>query len=402
MLVKFRIMIRNLKRDIYVGERKNYNLFGMGVSCLFVSILMLMFVFINIKDGILGSVITSLIMFITMAVAAVFGLVLKNRKACNFLATMAVVVMCTLYVLRGTSSGFAILWAAIIPIGTMYFVSVPVGIYVSFYFGILMCVCFYTPLRSHFAAFYTDLFMTRFPILYFCIFLVTSIAMIQYHNNVLEHLDYDNKLSEEVKLQTSVADAKRRQISKMSLETMRTLANTIDAKDTYTNRHSYRVSELAVTLGKAIGMDEKQISRLRYDALVHDIGKIGIPDKILNKPDKLTDEEFDVIKAHTLTGYQVFEDAEAFGSAKLVARHHHERFDGSGYPDQLKGESIPINARIVCIADSYDAMTSDRIYRKALSPEKVRSELVDGSGTQFDPALVKVFLKLLDEGKLES
>lgn len=194
------------------------------------------------------------------------------------------------------------------------------------------------------------------------------------------------------------ASAERMELSMNMLET---LAGTIDAKDKYTNGHSLRVSIYATKLAEALGWDEKRISILRYEALLHDIGKIGVPDTILNKPAKLNDTEFALIKSHVVVGSDILRKMVVLPGAAEVARYHHERYDGKGYPDGISGADIPIDARIVCIADSYDAMNSNRIYRKALTPEVIRAELIGGRGTQFDPELLDVFVELLDSNKLE-
>lgn len=188
----------------------------------------------------------------------------------------------------------------------------------------------------------------------------------------------------------------------LSFKMLETLAGTIDAKDKYTNGHSMRVAIYSTILAEKLGWNESQIEKLRYEALLHDIGKIGVPDSILNKPSKLSDMEFDLIKSHTLVGSDILKNMVAVPNATEVARHHHERFDGRGYPTGISGTEIPLNARIVCIADSFDAMSSDRIYRKALSKEIIREELIKGRGTQFDPDLLDVFLELFDAHKLDS
>lgn len=188
----------------------------------------------------------------------------------------------------------------------------------------------------------------------------------------------------------------------LSFKMLETLAGTIDAKDKYTNGHSMRVATYATRLAEELGWDQERIEKLRYEALLHDIGKIGVPDAILNKPSKLTDVEFDLIKSHTVVGADILKNMVAVPNATEVARYHHERFDGRGYPSNVSGNSIPINARIVCIADSFDAMSSDRIYRKALKREIILDELIKGKGTQFDPELLDVFLKLYEEHKLDN
>lgn len=188
----------------------------------------------------------------------------------------------------------------------------------------------------------------------------------------------------------------------LSFKMLETLAGTIDAKDKYTNGHSMRVAIYSTRLAEELGWDEERIEKLRYEALLHDIGKIGVPDAILNKPSKLTDVEFDLIKSHTVVGAEILKNMVAVPNAAEVARYHHERFDGRGYPSNISGSAIPINARIVCIADSFDAMSSDRIYRKALKREVIIDELVKGRGTQFDPELLDVFLNLYENHKLDN
>jgi len=187
-----------------------------------------------------------------------------------------------------------------------------------------------------------------------------------------------------------------------SMKMLETLAGTIDAKDKYTNGHSLRVSIYSTKIAERMGWSKEKISLLKYEALLHDIGKIGVPDAILNKPSKLSNMEFALIKSHSVVGADILKNMVAVPKASEVARYHHERFDGRGYPDRISGENIPLDARIVCIADSYDAMNSDRIYRKALSKDIIREELIKGRGTQFDPDILDVFLQLLDEGELEN
>lgn len=186
----------------------------------------------------------------------------------------------------------------------------------------------------------------------------------------------------------------------LSMKMLETLAGTLDAKDKYTNGHSMRVAFYATRLAEKLGWDRERISILRYEALLHDIGKIGVPDAILNKPSRLSEMEFGLIKSHTIVGSDILKNMIAVPGASAVARHHHERFDGKGYPNGLAGTEIPLNARIVGIADAYDAMSSDRIYRKALSPDVIRKELVGGCGTQFDPDLLDKFLELVDGNEL--
>lgn len=394
-------MISNLRVNIYRGYRRESNIAIISVGCSIFSLIMLAFVFINFKQGYSSSIWLSLSMAIFFGLSGAIAYFKKNREIPAILLTIAIAIMCTVYTIQGTSEGFAILWTTMVPIALMYFLDVRFGIYISIYFELLFVVCFLTPFKQYIAfESYSPVFTSRYPLLYLCVVALNSIAMIQYHNNTLDQYEYDERLSEEVKNQTRKANERSEQISEMSLQMIQTLANAIDAKDAYTKEHSFRVSKYSVCLARALGWGERRVNQLRYDALVHDIGKIAIPDDVLNKKGRLTDEEFKVIQSHTVWGYQIFENATAFPTAKLVARHHHERYDGTGYPDGKAGTDIPENARIVGIADAFDAMSSDRVYRKALPMEKIKAELINGAGTQFDPEYVKVFLGLLEDNLL--
>lgn len=196
-------------------------------------------------------------------------------------------------------------------------------------------------------------------------------------------------------------DEKTREVELVTIEAITTVANTIDAKDDYTRGHSFRVAAYSEELAKKLGWSEEDVRNIHYVALLHDIGKIGVPDSVLNKPFKLTNVEFDMIKNHTLIGAEILKDIRMFPNVSVGAKYHHERYDGKGYPEGLRGEEIPIVARIIGIVDSYDAMTSNRVYRKRLQDEIVREELIKGKGTQFDPYLVELFLELIDEGSLQ-
>lgn len=183
------------------------------------------------------------------------------------------------------------------------------------------------------------------------------------------------------------------------LETVQSLAAALDAKDSYTHGHSRRVTGLALAIAREIGISENEINTLKHAALLHDIGKIGIAESILQKPSRLTDEEFDCIKSHPITGAHILESVEFLQSVCLQIKHHHERFDGKGYPGNLKGDKIPLGSRIIALADTYDAMTSTRPYRKGLSHETALEEIKNCAGSQFDPDIVDIFVKISDKCK---
>lgn len=208
------------------------------------------------------------------------------------------------------------------------------------------------------------------------------------------------QLQRTLDMQRKEIEFANRQIE-MGNETILAIAKTVDAKDENTSHHSLRVSEYSVLIAREYGMSEEDCENLRKIALLHDIGKIGIPDSILNKPAKLTDEEYAIMKSHVTRGAEVLKDFTLIDNVADGALYHHERYDGKGYAHGLKGEEIPLNARIIGIADAFDAMTANRVYRKKLDFDFVLGELRKGRGTQFDPQFVDIMLKLIDEGKID-
>jgi putative nucleotidyltransferase with HDIG domain len=188
---------------------------------------------------------------------------------------------------------------------------------------------------------------------------------------------------------------------KVYLDTIRALAAAIDAKDPYTKGHSERVAETSVALAQELNLSGRDIENIEYTALLHDIGKIGIADSILGKKDSLTSQEFDKIKEHTIMGANIIEPIDFLKNSYWAIYHHHEKYNGKGYPDGIKSEDIPILARIIAVADAYDAMGSDRPYRKKLSKEKILKEFTEQSGKQFDPQIVNALMLILKREREE-
>lgn len=184
-------------------------------------------------------------------------------------------------------------------------------------------------------------------------------------------------------------------------ETTEALANAIDAKDKYTSGHSMRVAVLSRKIAKKAGMSDEECERVYFSALLHDVGKIGVRDDVINKRGELTDEEFENIKLHPVLGYQILSSIRQSPYLSDGAHYHHERYDGTGYPEGLKGEEIPVIARIIAVADAYDAMTSSRSYRDALSKEKVRNEILKGMGKQFDTRFASILLMMIDNDTVD-
>ena len=204
----------------------------------------------------------------------------------------------------------------------------------------------------------------------------------------LNHLQQD--LSREV-------EKKTQEYSDLFIHIVEALADAIDAKDTYTNGHSGRVATYAREIAHRYGYSLKKEKDIYMMGLLHDIGKIGIPDAIINKPAKLTEEEFNTIKTHTVMGAKILKNIIEMPLLLTGARYHHERYDGRGYPDGLAKDNIPEQARIIAVADAYDAMSSRRSYRSIMPQEVVRAEIAKGKGTQFDPVFADIMLQMIDE-----
>ena len=390
-----------LKQDIYRGKLKEDNMRTVGIVGLLITFVASITTAMNFYQH-------KMMMGLTTVILALAGLFiyfvtsrLKNRRIAAVTFSALAIVIFSYYMIRGTNDGFATLWTILVPMAMMYFIGVRSGIAIGIYYLFLYFILFYSPLRQHMEAFYTQTFMQRFPILYMFALMLESVSMIQYHAMTLEQYDYDERLHNEVARLTLAEKDKCIELEKMYEQMVLTLVSAIDAKDKYTNGHSARVSAYSVALARKLGWPEEEVGILRYEALLHDVGKIGIPDTILNKQGRLNDMEYRVIQSHTVSGANILENATTLPGAKDVALHHHERYDGKGYPEHLAGENISAHARVVSVMDAYDAMNSDRIYRNALPREKIIQEMQQGRGLQFDPVYLDVFMGLLEDGSLE-
>lgn len=208
--------------------------------------------------------------------------------------------------------------------------------------------------------------------------------------NLIDLISLQRDLHSEVKKKTA-------ELESLSLHVVHTLAKTIDAKDAYTNGHSERVANYAREIARRYGYDEDRLEEIYIMGLLHDVGKIGVPDAIINKQGKLTDDEYAMIKKHPLMGAEILATVSEMPKLVTGARWHHERYDGRGYPDGLKADDIPEEARIIAVADAYDAMTSHRSYRDIIPQDHVKSEIEKGMGSQFDEKFARIMLDMIAE-----
>lgn len=212
-------------------------------------------------------------------------------------------------------------------------------------------------------------------------------------NLIKANKDYQKNLERKVADQT-------RELVKLYSGTLEAMILALDLRERETGHHSYRVTEYALNLGRHLALDESQLSVIAKGALLHDIGKIGVPDNILLKPDSLTDEEWHLMKQHAQLGYELLNKIEFLEESSLIVYTHHERYDGNGYPQGLAGDEIPLGARIFSVVDAFDAMTSKRVYKKAMPFEEAVERIRESSGTQFDPVVVDTFVNVpVDEWK---
>jgi ribonuclease P protein subunit RPR2 len=191
--------------------------------------------------------------------------------------------------------------------------------------------------------------------------------------------------------------ARSQELRRSYMATVRALSNAVEARDAYTGKHAERVAAYGIELAAASGLEIADSPQIEFGFLLHDIGKVGVPDAILFKTSSLTEEEYALVRRHPIIGSEILRDVDFLGEGKLVVRHHHERWDGTGYPDGLRGDTIPLAARVFAVADALDALTTDRPYRPASTFDHARAVVRDAAGTQFDPAVVDAYEQIPDD-----
>ena len=253
-----------------------------------------------------------------------------------------------------------------------------------------LLILFYTPLSGRLSAAYPPEIRMFYPVMYVVVCTVFFTFTYFMHKQSLSERRNEQSLEKAV-------NAEHDKLMAMTTQTILSISNAVDARDAYTKRHSSRVAEYSVMLAKSLGWDARRLEQLYNIALLHDIGKIGVSDSILKKHTALTNEEYEAIKQHAVIGGEILKDLTLLPNASIGAVSHHERYDGAGYPYGLKGAQIPLEARIIGIADAFDAMNSSRVYRNKMSPGYILQELQAGRGCQFDPELLDKFLPIAEQ-----
>lgn len=317
-----------------------------------------------------------------------------NRKIIECTLGVTIISLFSFYVVIGGSAGFAIDWILLVPVAYMVLFGLKAGLLVGGYFWLFLVTCLWTPVYHLLPYNYTDEVRLRFPILYTCGFLLAIVIGIKSKNQQIVQLHYEGQLSQAILTE-------RKRVERISMDAISSICRALDAKDTYTKEHSDHVAAYSGMIAQSLGWSERRIEMLVRAAKVHDLGKIGIPDAILKKKGSLNEEEFAIMKQHVEVGAEIASEFLLMPELSVGARYHHERYDGTGYSTGLSGEQIPIEGRIIGLADAIDAMSSDRVYRKRRSLEFILDELRNGAGRQFDPELVEVALTLLNNGMID-
>lgn len=312
----------------------------------------------------------------------------KDAAATAFCVVLALGVMCaTLWCVNGVIMA---LWALFFPVVAIGICGIQFGGLISGVLAVYFVILFYTPVLQMAPAEYPAQLGCFYPVLYGLVYTVVCAYSYLRQKQLLDKQYQEETLEKAVMTEHD-------HLMVMTTQTILSISNAVDARDAYTQRHSARVAEYSVLLAKTLGWDSQRLDQLYSIALLHDIGKIGISDSILNKHSALSPEEREVIKQHTVIGGEILKDLTLLPNASIGAVSHHERYDGTGYPYGLKGKQIPLEARIIGIADAFDAMNSSRIYRARIAPKRIIQELCDGRGRQFDPDLLDSFLPIAEK-----
>jgi len=352
--------------------------------------------FITIMDFISGNTdykLFSSVLLVLYFIALLLTFIQKGRGFSNiFICCVVALNFLYSFYIRG-NTGIGSIWLLLLPVFSMYIIGLSYGFYSSLFAALGLFFLFINPAtRTHLLSLYDVAYLVRYITLYIVDFALSTVSMINYHSLRIKENTRHEKL-------VNAVEAEHKKVVSISMQTILAINNAVEAKNIYVGKHSMRVAHFSCLIGEKLGWPEEEIRRLHTVAMLHDIGKIGIESSLLNKEITLNDEEFNEMKKHTIIGGNILKDLTIIPNANLVANYHHEHFDGNGYPECLKGNEIPIEARIVCIADSFDSMKYPRGYKSPLTNSEIREEFLKGQGKQFDPELIQLFIQVCDENE---
>lgn len=390
-------MIINEIKAVYQYEKRSRVDIGtlQNVMLIFVVVMLL----IDIQNLKLGEYVIASITFVA-AVVSIFAILAlghsdKIYRIC-MAAVIAFLILAVPISLYGSNKGFSMMWYFLVPIISIILLGMPFGIPVSVGFGLYVTAMFYTPLKELLIYDYPKYYLFYYPLFYWSFFVIVVVIDIFYKRYQMNQEENEKELEKDVAI--ALEDRK-----KLMIDAVTAISQMLDAKDGYTQQHSKRVAEYSLMIAKSMNkFSDKDYKIIYRSALLHDIGKIAVPDMILNKPGRLTDEEYNIMRKHTVWGGEILKDLEFLPDADKGAIYHHERIDGKGYPYGIKADELPELVRIISAADSLDAMSSNRCYRKQCDKQYIIDEFKKGAGRQFDNEVAHIVISLIEKGELLS
>lgn len=383
-----------LKKDPYTGERGKSHLLLLNImqwlSIFFICLLSI----INLSRHNIITFYVNLICLVLNLPITIYTVVTKNKKPAIKIYTIAFIIIFTFGVYAGPNDGAAVLWVFSLPIMNLLILGIVPAFIVSGWFVLLFLVLAVSPtLRGLLLYEYADGTFLRYLFIYIGDFIISFFIAYENSASIQYQDDYATRLRD------SLID-ERVNVNSISMQTILAINRAVESKDKYTGEHSKRVAFICKKIAESLRWSVIEQNRIYNIALLHDIGKIGINEAVLTKDGTLTSDEYDKMKYHAVIGGEILKDMDFIPNISEAIRHHHENWDGTGYPDGLKGFDIPIESRVIAIADSFDAMLHDRSYRAKQTIEYVREEFQTKSRTKYDPQLISIVLKLCETDDL--
>lgn len=390
-MISARQFLKNVNKDSMTESQQKSRFLLMLFAEIIIVVFMLSVTVSDFVTGNVGYKLFSTILLVSYITSLLLSIFIKNKKIPStfFCCAIALNFLYSFYVKGNT--GIGTIWLLLLPVLSMYVVGLSYGFYSSIVALAGLFTLYLIPYtHEHLIGLYSMPFLVRYTILYIIDFFLSTVSM--YNFQMLRIKENESQKQ----LEAAVIEEHNKVVS-ISMQTIIAINNAVEAKNIYVGKHSLRVAHFSCLIAERLGWSESEIKRLESIAMLHDIGKIGIESKILNKETRLDDDEYEKMKMHTTIGGKILKDMTIIPRVDLGASFHHEHFDGKGYPNGLVGENIPIEARIVCVADSFDSMRYPRGYKGSLDAEHIKREFEKGRGTQFDPELVDIFIQLCEE-----
>lgn len=387
--------LKDFIKTIHIDSMNEHQRKQRFMLILFAEMVIVAFMtFVTVSDFIRGNTdyeFLSVVLLAMYTISFILTIVYKGKKISNFFFCITITAnFIYSFYIKG-NNGIGAIWLLLLPIMSMYIIGITYGLFSSIVATLSLIILLLVPFtRNQLLQNYSVIFLFRYFLLYITGMILSTFSMYTFHTLRIKENEYQEKLEEAV-------TEEHNKVVAISMQTIISISNAVEAKNVSVGKHSMRVAHFACLLAEKLGWPETEIRRLHTIAMLHDIGKIGVESKILNKETALDEDEFEKMKSHTTIGGKILKDFTIIPHVDLGANYHHEHYDGKGYPAGLAGEAIPIEARIVCIADSFDSMKYPRGYKVNLNSEDIKAEFLKGKGTQFDPELTDAFLTVCEE-----